>query len=159
MSPEEIALALWGEGGGIPLDIIRQFVVSSIKKDYSEKIRIRPRQLPFVATHSATPNPRGDENPRIKTKSRVSVAPSRRAEPINLPARPIPGQFVEGDVISKKKYAAFYRKIGEKHWIRRHPDISGPKESILRNYQSWLVFGEVGYEGVQRAVRPLKEAK
>ena len=61
----------------------------------------------------------------------------------------------------KQKYAAFYRERGTRKWRRKHPDIAGSKQQIIRCYQTWLICGDCCYrsDNIERSIRPIRSKK
>ena len=58
-----------------------------------------------------------------------------------------------------RKYAAYYRIHGTRKWKRRHPEIQGSKDSIVRTYQDWLIYGEPNITNVERQIRLVSQKK
>lgn len=56
-----------------------------------------------------------------------------------------------------RKYAAYYRTYGTRKWKRKHLEIQGSKDCIVRLYQDWLLIGSRNAEYQIRSV-PRKKA-
>lgn len=76
---------------------------------------------------------------------------------------PVGSSDIEKDIVNRPplKYAAYYRKRGTRKWKRKHPDIAGSKQQILKCYQTWLIYGEWSkrHDNIERQIHPIPRKK